>query len=69
MGQSRSAVEELGVGRQHIVAGLAHRMPQCTAAIGPENVSPRVGPFATSRFTTATPLLTQEFIRASAARH
>jgi dTDP-4-amino-4,6-dideoxygalactose transaminase len=33
VGHSRGAVVEPGFGRQHILPGLAHRMPLCTAAI------------------------------------
>jgi len=33
VGQSRGSVQKEGFGRQHLVAGYAYRMPQCTAAI------------------------------------
>lgn len=33
VGQSRGSVQKEGFGRQHLAAGYAYRMPQCTAAI------------------------------------
>ena len=33
IGHSRGAANEAGFGRKHVVAGYAHRMPSCTAAI------------------------------------
>ena len=33
VGHSRGGVQEPGFGRKHVVAGYAHRMPNCTAAI------------------------------------
>jgi perosamine synthetase len=33
IGHSRGGVQEPGFGRKHVVAGYAHRMPQCTAAV------------------------------------